>query len=156
MTLPHPDKSQPSPWKNWPEHLPQPAAVHSIEKVDDETRNAYKITMPNGATCALWWVINSWDGDYELDRSPGDWTPYGLAFDEEAGLLDGPGSDCVYEAVEEWARQERGRPCPTCRCSGRVLGVNTSKGLAYLLSPKYEWETCPTCLGMSLIPHPPA
>lgn len=44
--------------------------------------------MPNGATHVIWRVINSWDGDYEYGREPGDWTPYGLRFNEEEGLLE--------------------------------------------------------------------
>lgn len=156
MTLPHPDRSQATPWADWPSHIPQPAAARSIEQVGDETRNVYRITMPNGATHAIWRVINSWDGEHEIDRNPDNWTPYGLVFDEEEGLLDGPGSNEVYEAVEEWADQDRGKPCPTCRCSGRILTTNRSPGLALLLSPKYGWGTCHNCLGMAWIPHPPA
>lgn len=70
--------------------------------------------------------------------------------------MEGPGCDIVYAAVEEWADQDRGKPCPTCRCSGRILTTNRSPGLAFLLSPKYEWDTCPSCLGIAWIPRPPA
>lgn len=149
MTLPHPDRSQPSPWCGWPEHIPQPAtAVHSIEEVDDETRNVHRITMPNGATAEAWTVINSWDADEEYGFA-GDWSPYGLGYDEEYGLLMGAGSDKVYEAIEEWARQDRGNPCPTCHCSGRMA--------AYPFASVHDsWVTCPTCLGTGWIPHAPA
>lgn len=53
MNLPHPDKSQPIPWVDWPSHLPEPDAARCIEEVDDETREVYRITMPNGATHAI-------------------------------------------------------------------------------------------------------
>lgn len=158
MSLPHPDRSQPSPWADWPAHLPAPAAVRSIENVDGETRNVYWITMPNGATHSIWWVINSRDGDYELGREPGDWATYGLDFDEEEGLLEGPGIHDVYAAVEEWASQDRGNPCPTCRCSGRIptaMRVLLDQSPLWFLPVSEPWMTCPTCLGMAWIPHQP-
>lgn len=159
MTLPHSDRSQPSPWTEWPEHLPEPAAVRSIEKVDDETREVYRITMPNGATHAIWRVINSWDGEYEYGRGSGDWTPYGLVFDKDEGLLEGPGSEDICAAVEEWADQDHGKPCPTCRCSGRVptsMRTLLDNTPLWFLPVQEPWMSCPTCLVMSRIPHPPA
>lgn len=156
MTLPHPDRNKPNPWDLWPEHLPRPTAVRSIVEAGDEVRDVYRVTMPNGATHAIWRVINRWLGDYELDRELGDWTPYGLSFDEEEGLLTGPGSAGIYEAVEEWADQDRGRPCPTCRCSGRMLTKEAQDALAsdqQWSAVKNVWESCSTCLGMAWIPH---
>jgi hypothetical protein len=147
MTLPHPDRSLESPWESWPVHIPEPAAARTIERVDDEVRNLYRVTMPNGATAECWTVINSWDGDEEYG-STGDWTPYGLHYNAEHEFLDGGGSAEVFECLEQWLRQDRGNPCDTCRCSGRVP--------AFLFLPVYDsWQTCPTCLGLAWIPHPP-
>lgn len=148
MTLPHSDRSQPSPWSEWPEHIPAPAAaVRTIEHVGDETRNVHRITMPNGATAEAWAVINSWDGDEEYDFA-GDWSPYGLRYDDENGLLMGAGSDKVYGVIEEWARQDRGNACDTCHCSGRIAAYP-------FVSVHDSWLACPTCLGMGWIPYRP-
>jgi hypothetical protein len=149
VNLPHPDRTHTSPWSDWPEHLPQPAAAaRSIEHADEETRHVHRITMPNGATAERWTVINSWDGDEEHSFA-GDWTPYGLDYSEEYGLLTGIGSDKVYEVIEEWVRQDRGIACATCHCSGRIAAYP-------FVSVHDSWITCPTCLGMARIPHPPA
>jgi hypothetical protein len=144
MTMPHSDRSKPSPWVEWPERLPAPAAaVRTVEQVDDETRNVHRITMPNGATAETWTVINSWDGDEEYHFA-GDWSPYGLGYDQHLGLLTGPGSEQIYEVIDEWSRQDRGTGCATCRCSGRVAASPP-------IPPCSPWQTCPTCLGAGWI-----
>lgn len=149
MTLPHPDRCQPSPWSDWPEHIHQPlSAARSIETVGGQTRNVHRITMPNGATAEAWTVINSWDADEEYDFAD-DWSPYGLRYDEEYGLLVGAGSHEIYEVIEEWARQDRGKACDTCHCSGRIAAYP-------FVSVHDSWLSCPACLGMGWITHRPA
>ena len=157
MSLPHPDRSQPNPWAAWPVNMPEPVAVRSIEEVGDEVRNVYRATMPNGATAECWTVINSWWGDEEYGSS-GDWTPYGLVFDPEEGIVVGPGSWDVFDCLEQWLRQDRGNPCDTCRCSGRV--PTTMRRLLdhdpfWFLPVVEPWMTCPTCLGLAWVPHLP-
>jgi hypothetical protein len=147
MTLPHPDRSQPNPWAGWPATLPEPAAVRVIEEHGAEIRNVYRATMPNGATAECWTVINSWDGDEEYG-STGDWTPYGFAYDPEEGIVTGPGSWEMFESLEQWLRQDRGNPCDTCRCSGRLAAYP-------FVSVHDSWITCPGCLGLGWAPHAP-
>lgn len=146
MTLPHPDLSKPSPWSQWPAHVPQPAAaVHTIEEAGDETRDMYRATMPNGATAEAWTVVNSWDGDDE-HRFAGEWGAYGLAFDEDLGILAGHGSEEIYAVLEEWADQDRGLPCEACRCSGRIAAYP-------FVSVHDSWLNCPACKGAGWLPH---
>jgi hypothetical protein len=146
MTLPHPDLSRPSPWAEWPAGIPAPAAaVRARETVGDEARDIHRITMPNGAIAETWTVIGSWDGD-EDHAFTGNWAAYNLVFDEVLGILDGEGSGKIYEALEEWADQERGVPCEACRCSGRIAAYP-------FVSVHDSWIACVVCSGAGWTPH---
>lgn len=103
--------------------------------------------MPNGAIAEAWTVLGSWDGDEEYAFA-GDWSPYGLRFDEKDGLLVGAGSQRIYEVLEDWVRQERGTACATCRCSGRIAAYP-------FVSVHDSWLACPECLGAGRIPPVP-
>lgn len=155
MTLPHPDRALEDPWESWPPAIPVPVVSREFDTTSVWVHDIYRATMPNGATAECWTIAGVPD---EQSGSTGDWTHYGLVYNPEFDCLDGPGSAEMYYCLEQWLRQDRGAVCGECYNSGTVTTEVEERMADYLAGKPFregERVTCPSCLGMGWIPHPP-